>query len=326
MLPAIGPDSEVSMNECIISIQLEQFIQYRRSAGFEDKSTNAFLKGFVSHLESIGYRGHLSWEIVKDYCEIRPDSDSRSRGRRFECFLSFSKYVNAIDPESEILPILPYGRCHTRPRPHIYSEQEIRLLVEACGSLYSPDGLRALTMKTVIGLMASTGLRTSEAVNLRIRDLDLSKKTITVINGKNGRDRTLPVLDSVLRELGAYISATEGILGNSRHPMDQLFVTTGGKPTTVRGLDYAFSLIRDCIDTSDSDYPKAILYHLRHTFATRTVERWQKEGKVPGNMLYYLSVYMGHVHPEDTYWYLSLTPGIIANASSRCEMLFGGEL
>lgn len=209
---------------------------------------------------------------------------------------------------------------------YIYSKQEIKLLIESCDNLYSLDGLRILTMKTIIGLMVSTGLRTSEAVNLRIQDLDFSKKTITVINGKNGRDRTLPILDSVLGKLESYINATEKILKKQRHPMDHLFVTTRGKPATIKVLDYAFSRIRNYIDTSDSDYQKAILYHLRHTFATNTIERWQKEGKSPSNMLYYLSVYMGHVHPEDTYWYLSLTPKIIANASSRCEMFFGGEL
>ena len=314
------------MSECIIYRQLEQFIEYRSRIGFEDKYTNTFLLGFVKYLDDVGYVGHLNWNIVKEYCEIKPDSDAKSRGRRFECFISFSRYVNAIDPESEILPRLPYGKCHDRPRPHIYSEEEIRLLIKACDNLYSPDGLRAMTMKTVIGLMASTGLRTSEAVHLRIQDLDFSKRTISVINGKNGRDRTLPILDSVAVELGTYISETSEALERHRCPKDQLFVTTGGKPATVRGLDYAFSLIRDCIDTSDSDYPKAILYHLRHTFATRTIERWQKEGKSPEDMLYSLSVYMGHVHPEDTYWYLSLTPEIIANASSKCEMLFGGEL
>lgn len=314
------------MSECIISRQLKQFIEYRRSVGFEDKYVSMFLVGFVKHLEAIGYSGHLNWQIVKEYCEINPYSDTKTRGRRFECFISFSKYVNAMDPDSEILPRLPYGKCHGRPRPHIFSEQEIRLLFDACDNLYSPDGLRAITMKTVIGLMSSTGVRTSEAVHLRIMDLDFSRKTISVINGKNGRDRIIPILDSVAVELGAYISATEEILKKHRSPKDQLFVTTGGRPATVRGLDYAFSLIRGCVDTSDSDYPKAILYHLRHTFATRTLERWQKEGKSAEDMLYFLSVYMGHVHPEDTYWYLSLTPEIIANASSKCEMLFGGEL
>lgn len=314
------------MSECIISRQLEQFIKYRRNIGFEDKYTNIFLLGFAKHLDDVGYRGHLNWNIVKEYCEIKTDSDAKSRGRRFECFISFSRYVNAIDPESEVLPKLPYGKCHERPRPHIYSEQEISLLIKACDNLYSPDGLRAMTMKAVIGLMASTGLRTSEAVHLRIQDIDFAKKTIAVINGKNGRDRTLPIRDSVAVELGKYISATEESLEVHRCPKDQLFVTTGGKPATVRGIDYAFSLIRGCIDTSDSDYPKAILYHLRHTFATRTIERWQNEGKSPEDILYYLSVYMGHVHPEDTYWYLSLTPEIIANSSSRCEQLFGGEL
>lgn len=314
------------MSEYIISIQLEQFIKYRKSIGFIDKSTNTFLRGFAKYIEDVGYSGHLTWKIVKEYCELKPSGSAKSKGRRFESLISFSKYVNAIDPESDILPKLPYGKCHMRPIPHIYSKQEIKLLIEACYNLYSPDGLRILTMKTVIGLMVSTGLRTSEAVNLRIQDLDFSKKIIAVINGKNGRDRTIPILDSVLVELEAYINATEKILKKQRLPIEHLFVTTGGKPATVKVLDYAFSLIRDCIDTSDSDYQKAILYHLRHTFATRTIERWQKEGKSPSDMLYYLSVYMGHVHPEDTYWYLSLTPTIIANASSRCEILFGSEL
>lgn len=112
------------MSEYIISRQLEQFIKYRRNIGFKDKSTNTFLLGFIKYLEDTGYSGHLNWKIVKEYCELIPGSKAKSRGRRFESLISFSKYVNAIDSESEKLPKLPYGKCHARPRPHIYIQNK----------------------------------------------------------------------------------------------------------------------------------------------------------------------------------------------------------
>ncbi len=63
---------------------------------------------------------------------------------------------------------------------------------------------------------------------------------------------------------------------------------------------------------------------LRHTFASRTIQEWYKKGIDVNANLYLLSTYMGHNHPEETYWYLSSTPELLKLSSLRYESVFGG--
>ena len=83
--------------------------------------------------------------------------------------------------------------------------------------------------------------------------------------------------------------------------------------------------IRDIIDVSDSGYPHARLYDFRHTFATRTIKNWFAQGMDVNAKLFLLSTYMGHIHPEDTYWYLSSTSELMDIASRKYENIFGGD-
>ena len=309
-----------------ITEQIEDYIRYMHSVGVELAHSLYSLRRFGKFTREACYEGPLTWQIVKAFCERDGEKSSlKTKGRRFELISSFGKYAASIFPCSEVLPIQPYGRCHSRPRPHIYTDSEIGNLMKKSRTIYSPDGIRRLTLETAIGLMLTTGIRTIELVSLRIRDFDLDSGIITVRNGKNSKQRLLPLSKSVRNELVSYRNAVERILGTAHHEDEPFFLTTGGRPMTERSLEYAFSRIRDCIDVSDSDYKAALLYHLRHTFACRTIERWLESGEDINSKIYILSNYMGHSHPEDTYWYLSSTDRIMKLASSRYEQLFGGE-
>jgi integrase len=78
------------------------------------------------------------------------------------------------------------------------------MLMEKSRVIYSPDGLRCLTLETVIGFMAVTGVRTSEVVNLKLADVDFIDKIVLIRMGKNGKDRLLPLKDSVAKKLRQY--------------------------------------------------------------------------------------------------------------------------
>lgn len=296
------------------------------SIGFMQSRENPVLKSFGRFTREINYSGPLKWEIVKKYCER--DGNNSSLGtkvRRFEVIAPFGKYVSNMYPETELLPIQPYGKRAKRPRPHIYSDLEILELFKRCENIYSPDGIRKLTLSTAIGLMLTTGIRTSEMINLHVSDLDVDRKVLIVRNGKNGKARILPLLDSVVMKLVNYKNAIQTIMKRKLSEEDFLLRNTGGEPMTERAIEYAFSKIRDCVDMSDSDYTVPILYHLRHTFACRTIANWVKSGVDVNSRLYILSVYLGHEHPEDTYWYLSATDSILKNASVKYEYNFGGD-
>lgn len=306
-----------------ISSMIESYITYKHGLGFQIKGESVYLRAFARYTEETGYNGPLTRSVVSEWCE-KGNPSQVTKGRRFEPLKAFADYANAYDPDSELLPHLPYGNPHRRLRPHIYSPEETCLLMDKCSELYSPDGIRALTIKTAIGLMWASGLRTSELVGLTTENVDLTEHFLLVRSSKFNKSRLVPIRADVSEQLGLYRKSVVSLspraaLGSA------FFVTTGGMPLKRDAFEYAFRKIRDVIDVSDSDYDHARLYDFRHTFATRTIKRWLDHGEDVNAKLYLLSTYLGHIHPEDTYWYLSSTPELMKLSSSKYELVFGGE-
>ena len=196
--------------------------------------------------------------------------------------------------------------------------------MDQCDSLYSPDGIRSLSMKVAIGLLWSTGMRTGELANLTVEDVDLENCLITIHRSKFNKDRIIPILPDVSEQLLLYRKSVNSRIKQPVH--SAFFVTTGGKPFNERAFEYAFQQIRHIVNVSDSGYEYARLYDFRHTCAPRPIKEWYEHGIDPNTNLFLLSTYLGHSHPEDTYWYLSSTPELLNLSAAKYEAKFGGEI
>lgn len=302
---------------------VESYLEYKHNLGFQLIGEAYFLRAFARYTEEINYTGPLTREIVFRWCESGDNPSLTTKGRRFEPLKGLADYVVSFDQDSEPLPKLPYGNPHKRKRPHIYTIEETCLLMEKSNSLYSSDGVRALSVRTAIGLLWATGLRTSELVNLKTSDVDLNNGILTIQNSKFNKDRIVPILPSVTEQLALYRKKVEVILQDSLKT-DAFFVTTNGVALKANALQYAFQKIRDCVGVGNSEYKHVRLYDFRHTFATRTITKWIEQNEDVNAKLFLLSTYMGHNHPEDTFWYLSSTPELMALSSSKYEDMFGG--
>ncbi|MBC8556075.1 MAG: tyrosine-type recombinase/integrase [Candidatus Brocadiales bacterium] len=248
----------------------------------------------------------------------------KTKGRQFEPISPFAKYVTSFDVQAGAMPKCPFGNPHTRTTPYIYTELETKQLMDECKNLYSPDGLRKLTMKTAIGLLWATGLRTSELINLKIKDVDFKTNVLYIWNSKFKKDRIVPFSNSVRIELMKYRLEIDNRLG-TRNDDKSFFVNTGKRPLDIRAFDYAFIKIRDSIKANPIGYPAVRLMDFRHTFACRTILNWLKNGVDANSKLTILSTFLGHVKPQDTYWYLSATPEILNAVCTRYEKKFGGS-
>lgn len=237
-------------------------------------------------------------------------------GCRIEVIRPFSKYVHSFDPDAEIIQGLIYKNVHDRPTPYIYSESEVLQLMDKCKPLYSPDGILAYTVKTVIVLLWSTGLRPSEPINLTIADVNLDQYLLYIRKTKFSKERCIPSDSSVAEKLQDYKRWISNRLG-SKAPSEAFFYTTGGTTLTESALAYAFKLICHCINAAPTEYPYVRLYDFRHTMACNTIRKWSAQGIVINVKLHVLSTYMGHVRPEDTFWYLSATPDLLGISCSR---------
>ena len=306
-----------------ISRQLEDYLTYKRSLGFKLIHESTVLRRFADYTLEIGYDGPLTQDIALSWAASDTSSD-KTMGRRMEVIRPFSRYAHAFDAEAEVIHSLVYKNVHDRPVPYIYQESVVLQLMNECRNLYSPDGIRAYTIETVIGLLWATGMRPSEPTNLVIADVDLDNRLLRIRKTKFSKERIIPIDGTMSEKLRDYKRRITEKLG-SKTADEAFFYTTGGKPLTESALSYAFKLIRPCINANPTGYPHVRLYDLRHTMACNTIRRWHNQGLDVNAKLHVLSTYMGHVRPEDTYWYLSATPELLELSCSKYEERFGGD-
>jgi site-specific recombinase XerD len=309
-----------------ITKQVEEYITYKRSLGYVIKVEAQELRRFAKYTRDIGYNGPLTVDISMNWATLIDNSTPKYMARRLETLHTLAVHVSAFDPEAQVPPNGVFGKTHSRSNPYIYTDNEVSKLMSGANKLFSPDGIRAYTVSTAIGLMYSTGIRVNELTSLKIADARLSEGYLFIRCSKFKKDRVVPLHPTVVNELKKYKVFINDKLA-PRCDGDYFFVTSYGRRFNLRAFEYAFQLIRvplfgKCTQDVSMHLPR--LYDLRHSFACNTIKRWHAAGENVNQKLYLLSTYMGHVKLEDTYWYLSATPELIELASRRFENWFGG--
>jgi integrase len=235
----------------------------------------------------------------------------------------FAQYQNAADPRTEVPPpgLLPHR--YQRKAPHIYSDEEIRQLMEAAKELPSENRLRPHTYSTLFGLLAVTGMRMNECISLQCKDVDLTQGILTIVQTKFGKSRLLPLHPSTQRALQQYEYRRKQVCPNPRYP--NFFLSDSGSRLTGFTVRYTFVKISRQIGLRgplDNHGPR--VHDYRHAFAVRTLLNWYRNGADAEREMPKLATYLGHTHVNDTYWYLSAIPELMHMAMKRMENLEGG--
>ena len=298
---------------------VQSYLEERRRLGFELKSPGTELARFARFADARGHRGPLTLELQLDWArEHVARTSSVTAARRLEIIRPFAAHCRQFEPATEVPPPFILGRGHRRLAPHIYTDQEIRDLLDLCGRMDPEGGLRPWTYKTLFGLIAATGLRVSEALKLRLTDLDLSGATLTVRETKFHKSRCLPVHGSVVQALWDYLRARQRFAGSGGDA--PVFVSATGSalsPSTVHGV---FDRLRKQLGwRARGGHARPRIHDLRHTMVTRRVERWRAEGVPIDHAMFWLCTYLGHAKISDTYWYLSGTPELMALVGAQFE-------
>jgi integrase/recombinase XerD len=237
------------------------------------------------------------------------------------------RYRSATDPLTEVPSpeLLPYAS--TRARPYLYTEQEVRGLLEAALQLptaWPSTPLRPWVFHCLLGLLSVTGLRISEALDLKLDDVDLRQGVLTIRAAKFGRSRLVPLHPSAFDVLLQYLQRREQFLGERRS--DYVFVSNRGTRLDrgrVQRAFYALSRQTGLRALGVRNGPR--LHDFRHRFAVQVLTRWYESGEDPARRLPALSTYLGHVCVAGTYWYLSNSPELMAQAMVRLERRWGGS-
>jgi integrase/recombinase XerD len=294
---------------------VEDYLAIRRSLGFKLRSERRMLADFARFVDSVG-RSTVTVDVALQWATMPSGVGHAYLAQRMRAVRGFARYLHGIDPATEIPPLdlLP-ARRH-RPTPHIYTEREVAALMAAARTLR--PGLRAATMETLIGLLACTGLRVSEAFALDRTDIDPANRLLQIRDSKYGKSREVHIHDSTLAALHAYLARRDKLRPTSdRHCV---FVSSWGARLNHRAMHPAFDRIRRAAGVTGSSpgrWPRA--HDLRHTFAVSTLLAWYRAGDDVAAKLPLLSTHLGHVDPAATYWYLSAVPELLGLAAERLD-------
>jgi len=192
----------------------------------------------------------------------------------------------------------------------------------AAGKLPSP--LRRATVSTLVGLLYVTGMRIGEAIRLDRHDVDLAQGVLVVRDSKFGKSREIPVHDSTARALRAYARCRDELCPQASSPA--FFVSLAGTRLRYCNVHLAFlGLVREAGLAPRSATCRPRPHDLRHSFAVSTLIGWYRDGADVEPRLARLSTYLGHVHPANTYWYLSAAPELLSLAAARLDAATGAS-
>jgi integrase/recombinase XerD len=306
---------------------VHEYLTLRRSLGFKLRGAGKLLLAFVKFMEQ-QRASYITTKLAFAWAQQPSAVQPAEWARRLSVVRTFARHRSATDPRTQIPPdgLLPFRT--KRARPYLYSDEEIHSLLRAVLRMpyrYERGKLRPWIYYCLFGLLNVSGLRLGEARNLELQDVDLKAAVLTIRGAKFGKTRLVPLHSSTCMVLADYIARRQ------RHWSGQavssyLFVSSRGN--RLQGGDiyrtfYALSRQIGLRGRSDGHGPR--LHDMRHRFAMMTLLRWYRSGKDVEGKLPYLSAYLGHVHVNDTYWYLSAWPELMREAMSRLEHCWEGQ-
>ncbi|MFK0297428.1 tyrosine-type recombinase/integrase [Streptomyces sp. NPDC090442] len=300
----------------------EEYLAMRRRLGFKLTSFGEKLMSFVSYLEHTGATV-LTTEAALTWATSTPRStDQVHWSRRLMVVRVFARHLKALEPATEIPPDDALPHHYRRITPHLFTPAELAALLQVTGILR--PAFRARTWHTLLGLLAVTGLRTSEACGLDRTDVDLTSGLLTVRDTKFGKSRQVPVHTSTTAALRKY--ARERDRQRPAPSTVAFLVSTRGTRLDAHSLPRTFAQLLEAADiTAGEGRRRPRLHDLRHTFATTTLLNWYRNDADVQAKLPLLTTYLGHADPKSTYWYLSGSPELLSLAATRLEHSFGGR-
>lgn len=303
---------------------IAQFIAHKRVLGRRYETEVDALRLFDRYLVAQGITklDAITAVVIDAFVATRPRLRPRSYNHLVGVLRRLFQWLVARGHLAQTPVVCPTRRASVARMPFILTPESARRLLDLAAGLPDVPGvvLRGPTYRTIFALLYGLGLRVGEVCRLDVADVDQSRKLLVIRDTKFGKDRLVPFGPRLGAMLEHYLTlrrartrhlATDaplvGGLAGGRLQRQQI-----GK--IFRGLLPALGL------TIPPGTSPPRLHDLRHSFAVRTLLRWYRAGIDPAQRLLHLSTFLGHVQPESTAVYLTITSDLLAEAGHRFEV------
>lgn len=253
---------------------LRQYIDLRRALGYKLRKHEPRLNEFIAYLKAKG-ADRITTKLAVTWAMVASKEHKHSCFERLSFIRSFARHMSSMDARTEIPPTGTLRRPEIGLRPYIYTQAEIDRLTVAARNLYSPRKLRCHTYYCLVGLLATTGMRSGEVIRLADGDVNLAEGLITIRESKFGKSRVVPLHPTTVKALAAYKARKDAFLKKTGAPT--VFVNERHQPISSPHKSF-----RDiCYAAGLEKMRKGVLPRmrdLRHTFAVQTLLAWYRSG------------------------------------------------
>lgn len=281
---------------------VEAYLALRRAAGYSMRDADRILRSY-------GRFAHARRDRFVKVATIHAWAKRARSPERREALVRkaalLARHLYAEDTRHEVPSYRVFAaNPFQRPEPFIFTQVQIVALMAAARRCPSHGDAYA----TLIGLLAATGLRISEALSLRVDDL--TRDGLLIRETKCHKSRLVPIHPTVEHEIVAFLKR------RGRARCDRVFLWANGSPLSYDRFKVWYRKFLAAIGLDYKQTPRPRLHCLRHTFAVRALED-SDSTKVAEHELA-LSTYLGHSTVASTYWYLEATPPLLTSIAERC--------
>ena len=300
----------------MLTTAVDSYLAMRRVLGYRLKDTEAILRDFATFADA-KHDSHVYTQTVRDWIWGANGSPLRSYVR-LRTIVRFARYLHADDQRHEIPPENAFGRHQPRRRPpFLFTPAEVAALVRTAQAIGPEGTLRPHLYSTLFGLLAATGLRISEALNLRIEDV--TTDGLIVRNTKFDKSRLLPLHPSTKHRLESYLERRL----QEANTCPFVFISTKGGHLHANTVRNVFRQLVAGMGIAHCT-PRPRLHDLRFYFANQALTNSPADHQGISRHMVALTTYLGHSDARNSYWYLEATPALFSKIAECCEAFVEG--
>jgi len=299
---------------------LRCYLVEKKMTGFKFDKQGRELERFDDYYYRNGYRGVKLTKPMAETFIYGISYEKRSTHYKKEILLNgFAEFLIRQGYQAYLPPIKSASVKRCAHIPYIFSKDQLKQFFLAIDK-FPPNAQtnRDSIDPVLFRLLYSCGLRVSEALNLKLKDIDFKAGVITILNAKNNRDRLVPLAESLAFRFRKLLTKLHTFSGKSTY----FFISpSGGRldESTVYDRFRGYLLMAGI---SHTRYGPRV-HDFRHSYAVHCLKKWVLSGKELTNLMPYLAAYMGHTDFRGTQYYLRLTADLYPDIIAKTEALYG---
>ena len=283
---------------------IQQFIEKKRSIGFIYEHEEWELKHFDQFCCEKGVsEPSLSRALVMEWGQLRENEYKTTSGSRFSVIRQFGLFLLSLDMEAYLPSNYSY---RSKSKTHVLSDDEIIAvfkIIDQRHPVHSNSDFQRLSLeyRIILRLIYCCGLRISEARLLKNQDVDFESGTLRIKQSKGHKDRLVYfALDMKQLPLQYHYEII------SQYQCRTVWFFPGrypDRPLPVVTIDMVFRNAWNQTPFAATCDKAPTVHSLRHTFVVKRMNLWMEQGVSLKEMLPYLSRYLGHASPNETFYY-----------------------